>query len=143
MASSVYSLAVSLEAVLDAERGLKPSVRKGAVKKTRRTLRTNSTSLPVILHLLTAPAGGPDAPTATKLLPLLGLAIDVCLHLRAKGEEIKDSAGVVGEGYVAEVKDAVLDSWKAGALNATGTQGPHVWVSSGARSSSSRLFVDP
>ena len=136
LASLVYSLAVSLEAVLDAERGLKPSVRKGAVKKTRRTLRTNSTALPAILRLLTAPAAGSSAPSATKLLPLLGLAIDVCLHLRAKGEETKGGPGGVGEGYVAEVKDAVLDCWKAGALNATGTQGAHIWVRS-ARGSAS------
>lgn len=141
LASLVYALALSLEAVLDAERGLKPSVRKGAIKKTRRTLRTNSASLPVVLRLLTTPVTGSAAPSATKLLPLLGLTIDVCLHLRATGEKTKGSAGGIGEGYVAEVKDAVLDCWKAGALNATGMQGAHVWVRSAAATAGPALLA--
>lgn len=40
----LFSLAVTLDAVLDSERGLRPSVRQGAIKRTRRTLRTVSPS---------------------------------------------------------------------------------------------------
>lgn len=46
-------------------------------------------------------------------MPLLGLVVDVCLHLRAGKETEKGAVGGIGRGYIEASKAAIIETWRA------------------------------
>jgi hypothetical protein len=127
---SIYTLALSVDAILEPSNRAKISIERAAIKRTRKLFRINPSLITPTLDLLTSSSSSattsPALPSSTKLLPLLGLVVDVCLHLRGKGENEKGQIGGVGHGYVESVKAGILESWKAAVLGGNGPVGKHV-----------------
>ncbi|KAJ7504446.1 armadillo-type protein [Mycena galericulata] len=87
----VRVLAGLLDALLASPRA-KPAVRVGAVTRVRRALRAVSNELPSIIRLL----------TKIRAIPLLGVTIDVVVHLKTTAEPVEARLG-------SDLKSAVLD----------------------------------
>ncbi|BGP36319.1 translational activator of GCN4 [Rhodotorula kratochvilovae] len=103
-ASLTSSLSSLLSVLLDEANPIKPAIRQSSLVITRRAVRTRHTSIPRLVKTLIA---GKVDPTY-RHAPLVGLALDVALHLRdPKGQ--KD----VGKGYVEELKPAVNEYYFA------------------------------
>lgn len=99
---SINLLAFSLDIQLslrDAQL-MKPSMSLSALVLTRRLIRQHHSIIPSVLsHILNKPS--------TTYAPLLGVAIDVALRLRAKGETEKGAKGGLGWSYVNDQKDNI------------------------------------
>ncbi|EIW80197.1 ARM repeat-containing protein [Coniophora puteana RWD-64-598 SS2] len=79
-------LVVSLAALLDLQltRGTrtKPSMRRAALVRTRRALRTSPPALSVLISTLVRQAKGSQGPAGLVQIPLLGTAVDVSVRLK-------------------------------------------------------------
>ncbi|KAJ7334076.1 armadillo-type protein [Mycena albidolilacea] len=87
----VRVLAGLLDALLGSPRA-KPAVRVGAVTRVRRALRGISNELPAVLHRL----------VKMRAIPLLGVTIDVIIHLKTSSEPVEAR-------LEADLKRAVLE----------------------------------
>ncbi|KAI0343486.1 ARM repeat-containing protein [Trametopsis cervina] len=86
--SLVASMATLLDLLLDDSLKTKPNVRKSALVRTRRALRSHPQHLPTVVKTLVAT--GKSHPSPLTLVPLMGTTIDVQLRLKnVKDPELK------------------------------------------------------
>ncbi|GAA6058506.1 hypothetical protein JCM10212_006945 [Sporobolomyces blumeae] len=98
--SLAASISTLVFALLDPAQSVKPSMRNSTLVSTRRAIRSRHQSIPRLVSILTTAKAEPTYRHA----PLLGIVMDVALHL-------KDSKGQVGagQGYVDESKQKVIE----------------------------------
>ncbi|KAJ7043552.1 armadillo-type protein [Mycena alexandri] len=101
-------LAGLLDTLLASPRA-KPAVRVGAVTRVRRALRGVSNELPLIMRLL----------IKMRVIPLLGVTIDVMIHLKTTSEPVEARLET-------ELKIAVLELYCKDVLESRSAVPPHV-----------------
>ncbi|KAI9508386.1 ARM repeat-containing protein [Russula earlei] len=78
--SLATSMAILLDLLLQASTRAKSSVRKSAAARTRRALRSSPAHLPGVMNTLLAQSKTLSSPLI--VIPLLGIAVDVTLHIK-------------------------------------------------------------
>ncbi|CDZ97184.1 Protein containing adaptin N-terminal region [Phaffia rhodozyma] len=118
LSSLTLAMAQTLDVLVSDASPLKASIQKAAITRTRRVLRNNPTVIPSLLSSLVNKPADNTVPTAFAAvrLPLVGLIVDVCLHLRAKSETEKGAIGGTGHTYVEQAKEDIIELWKAAVL---------------------------
>ncbi|KAJ3552008.1 hypothetical protein NM688_g4384 [Phlebia brevispora] len=96
----VGSMAILLDFLLDADVKAKPSVVKSALVRTRRALRTKLALLPLVVKTAISRVKSHTNPLS--VTPLIGMCVDVQLHIKGVKEEQTSS-------FAAEVKSEVID----------------------------------
>ncbi|GAA5862432.1 hypothetical protein JCM1840_004179 [Sporobolomyces johnsonii] len=115
--SLITSLSTLLYILLDPASKVKPSMRQSILVATRRAVRNRHTFIPRLVDTLTAAKADPPFRHA----PLLGLAMDVTLHL-------KTPQGVKGAGkeYVEKAKSKIDDYYLNAVVASKTTPPPQV-----------------